>query len=288
MIDLRQGDCLEEMKKIKDESVDAVVTDPPYLYLKNQQFDSQFDENLFFSQIKRVLKKDGFIVMFGRGASFYRWNTILSNLGFVFKEEIIWEKEKNTSPFSNLLRFHETISIFTKGNGIINKVKIPYIEARENNLEGIISDIKRLRVTFKNFSELEEVEKYLESGLLVFNRKKVSKFETTAPECKSYSRCVAVARGIREGLVERDIMKEQRDYYNMQHPTQKPVRLMERLVSLVSKEEDIVLDPFMGSGSTGVACLNTNRSFIGFEIDAEYFEIAKERIYKAQHEDKGE
>ena len=288
MIDLRCGNCLEEMKKIRDESVDAVVTDPPYLYLKNQQFDKPFDEQLFFTQVKRILKKDGFIVMFGRGTSFYRWNTILSNMGFVFKEEIIWEKEKNTSPFSNLLRFHETISIFTKGNGIINKVKIPYIEARKNNLEGIISDIKRLKVTFKNFSELEEVEKYLESGLLVFNRKKVSKFEITAPECKNYSRCVAVARGIREGLVERDIMKEQRDYYNMQHPTQKPIRLMERLVQLVSKEEDVVLDPFMGSGSTGVACLNINRSFIGFEIDAEYFEIAKERIYKAQHEDKGE
>ena len=121
----------------------------------------------------------------------------------------------------------------------------------------------------------------------MFNRKKVSKFETTATECKSSSRCVAVARGMREGLVERDIMKEQRDYYNMQHPTQKPIRLMERLVSLVSKEEDIVLDPFMGSGSTGVACVNTNRNFIGIELDEKYFNIAKERIENAQHEDKG-
>ena len=64
------------------------------------------------------------------------------------------------------------------------------------------------------------------------------------------------------------------------HDTEKPVKLMEILIENSSKENDIVLDPFMGSGSTGVACVNTNRNFIGVELDENYFNIAKERINK--------
>lgn len=72
------------------------------------------------------------------------------------------------------------------------------------------------------------------------------------------------------------------------HPTQKPVALLEYLIKTYTNENDLVLDNCMGSGSTGVACVNTNRNFIGIELDQKYFEIAKERIEKAQHEDKGE
>ena len=78
-------DCLLGMKKIDSESIDCILTDPPYLYLKNQKLDRPFDEQKFFSEAKRVLKKDGFIVLFGRGTSFYRWNCILADLGFNFK-----------------------------------------------------------------------------------------------------------------------------------------------------------------------------------------------------------
>ena len=70
----------------------------------------------------------------------------------------------------------------------------------------------------------------------------------------------------------------------MQHPTQKPVRLLERLMALVTQENDSVLDPFMGSASTGVACINTDRRFIGIELDDNYFAIAKQRIETALKE----
>lgn len=72
------------------------------------------------------------------------------------------------------------------------------------------------------------------------------------------------------------------------HPTEKPVALLEYLIKTYTNENEVVLDNCMGSGSTGVACVNTNRNFIGIELDQKYFEIAKERIEKAQHEDKGE
>ena len=82
-------------------------------------------------------------------------------------------------------------------------------------------------------------------------------------------------------------MRCNREQYQYQHPTQKPIALMERLVRLVSDENNTILDPFMGGGSTGVACINTNRKFIGIELDDEYFDTAVKRVSKA-YQDKQE
>lgn len=91
---------------------------------------------------------------------------------------------------------------------------------------------------------------------------------------------------ITQGYKEKDIMRipeiiEEASIRNANHPTEKPVRLMERLIALVTDEEDLVLDTFMGSGSTGVACLNTNRRFIGMELDEVYFATAQKRMNEA-------
>jgi DNA modification methylase len=83
-----------------------------------------------------------------------------------------------------------------------------------------------------------------------------------------------------------DLIKFTRDKSKV-HPTQKPVALLEYLIKAYTNEGDVVLDNCMGSGSTGVACANLNRNFIGMELEEEYFEIAKERICKAESEDKG-
>ncbi|WP_418988191.1 DNA methyltransferase [Bacteroides heparinolyticus] len=104
------------MKRIPDASVDCILTDPPYLYLKHK-LDRPFDERRLFGEFKRVLKPKGFVVLFGRGTSFYRWNTELSNLGFDFKEEIVWDKSFTSSPLLSLSRVHETISVHTLRGG---------------------------------------------------------------------------------------------------------------------------------------------------------------------------
>ena len=139
MIKIYNCDNAELMAKLQDESIDIICIDPPYLYLKNQKLERVFDEHKFFSECKRLLTKDGFIVMFGRGVSFYRWNTILADLGFVFKEEIIWDKIYTTSPGLNLQRSHETIAIFSKGKGSINRVKIDYVEANHFDLNALLN-----------------------------------------------------------------------------------------------------------------------------------------------------
>ena len=90
-------DCLEGMKRIPDKSVDAIVTDPPYKYLKHK-LDRDWNEDVIFDEWNRVLKDDGFIVIFGRGIPFYRWNVKLNELGFNFKEEVIWNKKASSGP----------------------------------------------------------------------------------------------------------------------------------------------------------------------------------------------
>ena len=313
-------DCLEGMKRIPDASVDVILTDPPYLYLKNQKLDRPFDEDVFFSEVNRVLKKGGFIIMFGRGTSFYRWNTRLADLGFVFKEEIIWNKGYCTSPLMPISRVHETVSIHCKGKGKILKNKVPYLEAKKYDIDSVCQDINRMRTILHNPKSLKAVQDFLANNIRDtsdswhsnnlsisscitkenrcasvmrgmqdgMNEKTIirtdrqecdtfTKFGVNRGKIKSGDRCCSVMQGISAGMNEKDIIKEARDHYTAIHPTQKPVRLLERLLNLVCRDNITVLDPFSGSGSTAVACINTNRNYIGFEIDKEYYDLSIKR-----------
>ena len=383
---LYNADNKDVMSELQDESVDIILTDPPYLYLKNQKLERPFDENLFFSECKRVLAKDGFIILFGRGTSFYRWNTILADLGFEFKEEIVWDKAHNTSPLLPISRIHETVSIHTNGTNKINKVKVPYLEMKRHDIPSIIQDIKRMRTILKNTKSLNAVLDFLENNQVPvdmdglqngqvkkpiirtdFNNKtgdgltgasknkseksvtvmnaisngmnektiirtdyvepnKPRKGITAEPLIPTGDRCanamqsicfglneksiirtdryvyknksvvglkditkpdraVSVVQSVDNGMTEKTIIKEVRDHYSAIHPTQKPVRLLERLLALVipcdkNKEDIIVFDPFGGSFSTMEAVHNMQMQGISCEIDEEYFLKGKERIEK--------
>lgn len=322
-------DCQEGIKRIPDASVDCVITDPPYLYLKGQKLEREFNEFELFNQFKRVLKPDGFVVLFGRGTSFYRWNVILSQLGFFFKEEIIWAKSNITSPLLALLRVHETISISSLGKGKINRVKVPYIEAKNGNVASVLQDIKRLKVILHNPKSLKAVEDFLINNVASYNLDRVSGYNVSAqPGFKNEDRCAAVVRAMSDGCTERSIIRTDlhkderankhglhgdmkigdrscnvissmscgmneksiikivRDHYSAIHPTQKPVRLLERLLALTTQPGDVVLDPFIGSCSTAIACVNTNRKYIGFEIDKEYYDAGMNRLNKVISEPK--
>ena len=283
-ITIQKGDCCELIKKLPDGSVDAIITDPPYLYLKNQKLDKPFDEETFFSEAKRVLKRRGFVVMFGRGTAFYRWNTRLANLGFTFKEEVIWNKRLVSNMFSSLNRVHETISIYALNDGSINKVRIEYMEKRIDNMPLLVDNIKRIaRLINKPFG-LEKILNYLENEETGIDNNVKNKYKIVGEKKYNVNRTCHVIKTIKDGLRESDIISLTSNHYTMQHPTQKPVRLMERLMALVTQEGDLVLDPFMGSSSTGIACINTDRRFIGYEIDDEYFGIAKGRLEEAEKE----
>jgi len=289
MINLHHCDNLQLMPLLHKEIIDVICIDPPYLYLKGQKLERPFDENLFFSECKRLLTKDGFIVMFGRGTSFYRWNTLLDGIGFVFKEEIVWDKSYSSSPLLTLSRVHETISIFSKGEGSINRVKVPYLEMKSENVSDIIQDIKRLKSVFSNTKSLDAVLKYLQDGEITYDGDYVNSTTITGGK-RRIDRCLAVVSQIEKGLNEKSIIKEVRDHYTAIHPTQKPVRLIERLLSLVIPEkprnEITIADFFGGSMSTMEAVYNMGMNGIATEIDEEYFLLGQKRLQQHQSQTK--
>lgn len=314
MTKLYNCDNAELMAKLPNESIDVICIDPPYLYLKNQKLERAFDEPKFFRECYRLLTKKGFIIMFGRGVSFYRWNTMIAEMvvdtntgeiGYLqkdfygkiispthhksvntaFKEEIIWDKAHCTSPLMNLSRVHETISIFTKKAGTINKVKIPYLEIKGHDIDSVIGDVKRMRSILKNPKSMQAVQYFLENNRVSYGKDNVLSTSVSSI-IKTQDRCASVMSGIKNGLNEKSIINQVRDHYTAIHPTQKPVRLLERLLALVipdkPKNEIMVADFFGGSFSTMEAVFNMGMNGIACEIDKEYFEAGKKRIENLQ------
>ncbi|MGB9697737.1 MAG: DNA-methyltransferase [Ignavibacteria bacterium] len=270
------ADCLELMKQMPDNFIDVILTDPPYGYL-NHKLDPKIDFKKISDEWARILKKDAFIVMFGRGTQLYRWASYLDELGFEFKEEIIWNKNHSTSPMLPIGRVHELIVIYSGGNKKIKKVRIPYEETTDANI--IMNNFKSIIRAIKN-KEKEELIKYIQNDFIKeFNRIHKKKHGITIRNVtQDASTVVNTLEKIRFGFVEKSIITVSREHFKMEHPTQKPIRLLERLLALVSDEGDLVFDPFLGSGATAVACKRLNRNYIGSEILDDYYKIADKRI----------
>lgn len=242
-IDLIQGDCLEEMKHIPDESVDAIIADPPY-GTTACKWDSIIPFEPMWEQLKRVTKKNGAIVLFGSQP--FTSALVMSNPK-MFKYEWVWEKERPTNIFllkKQVGKVHENILVFYDKQPTYNP---------------ILEDSKQPKNNQNNKSQIGEMNKIETYG----NTK--TKISNKYNPKKRFPRSVLlINRGTRGN--------------KKFHPTQKPVALMEYLIKTYTNEGETVLDFTMGSGTTGVACKNLNRNFIGIELDKTYFEIAKKRI----------
>ena len=232
-------DCLQAMKLIPDKSVDLIICDLPYGTTKCPwDIIIPFDE--LWKQYNRVLKETGIVVLFSGGL--FTIDLINSNRKD-FKYKLIWKKNVPTGMSSakyRPMKYYEEICIFYRKNGTYN----PQMKERIGvgkacyNYDHYCGE--------SNHVEYEKIKKRYDpdfvqpSDVLEFN---------VVPN--------------RKGKV---------------HPTQKPVELLEWLIRTYSNENDTVLDNCMGSGSTGVACKNLDRNFIGIELDENYFNVAKERI----------
>lgn len=234
MIDLRQGDCLELLKGVPDNSVDLILCDLPYGTTQNK-WDSIINLDLLWQQYERVIKDNGAILLTAQTP----FDKVLgvSNLKLL-RYEWVWEKTQGTG-FLNAkkmpLKNHENVLVFYKKLPTYNPQKTkgkPYSYKKE----GISSD---------NYGDSSGTDLIVNTG---------DRHPLTVQKFKSD-----------KGL----------------HPTQKPVALMEYLIKTYTNEQDVVLDNCFGSGSTGVACVNTNRKFIGIELDKDYFAIAEQRIADA-------
>jgi len=241
MIDLRLGNCLEVMKSIPDKSIDAIVCDLPY-GTTACKWDSVIPFEPLWAEYKRIIKDNGAIVLFGQEP--FSSHLRISNLDW-YKYDWIWEKERGTG-FARAnkqpLRRHELISVFY--------FKQPKYDSQGNKLE---KPYKHCLPISKSNSDNVSGSGYDESGNRIYH-------------LYTHSKKNSIIK------IARDSTK------NSVHPTQKPVALMEYLVNTYTNESETVLDNCMGSGTTGVACKNLGRKFIGIEQDANYFEIAKKRI----------
>ena len=273
-----QEDCLKamKMKEMKTGSIDCIITDPPYQYLKHI-LDVPFDEKVFFKECFRVLKNNRCLVFFGRGESFYRWNTICNQIGFKFKEELIWFKKYSSSPFTPIGRVHETLVVLEKGKRVLNKVYIDYIDYRESleEYKALINVFKRSINFIKKANTYEEFKELKEDS---FKGERTIKHCITGNKGKSLSRKRSTVKSIIKGRKLSSILSIVREHYRFIHPTQKPVKLLKQLIQLTSEKHDIILDPFAGSGSLGVSCNSLKRKFILIERNKDFFKSMKERL----------
>jgi site-specific DNA-methyltransferase (adenine-specific) len=240
-----KGDCLELMKDIPDGSVDLILTDPPY-GTTACKWDSIIDLPLMWEQLKRIIKPNGAIVLFG-GEPF---STALrmSNIKN-YKYDWVWEKnmvsgvaQAKNKPITT----HENIIVFSDGvtvHASQSKKRMPYFP------QGLVPLNKEMK---------NRKHDHIKAGGI---GQRPSHKEVYVQENTNYPRSVLRFK------CERGL-----------HPTQKPVELLEYLVKTYTNENETVLDFTMGSGSTGVAAKNLDRSFIGIEMDEGYFKIAKDRI----------
>lgn len=301
MIELIKGDCLEEMDKLVNKSVrvDLILCDPPYGNMKGAELDGWKNSTIewdiaiepkeIFIRANKLLRENGMLILFSQEPYTSQLRTqAITNLPFCYP--MIWKKDH----FANALiskkapvSYFEDINVFCKkydtdllhplrqyskkimdfiGLGLkqINK-ELGHRRAEHFfywNTSQFKIPTEKTYMEIKDKFKINEMKDYLSYKELVeINKKFNKKFNLNGENKKS------------------NILEYKKDYGRL-HPTQKPVDLLTDLIKTYTDEGDLVLDFTMGSGSTGVACLNTNRNFIGIEKDEKYFNIAKKRIGK--------
>lgn len=245
-------DCLEGMKRISDKSIDMILCDLPYNKTANK-WDAIIPFDQLWEQYERIIKDNGAIVL--TGSQPFTTDLIMSNRK-LFRYEWIWNKNQASNFFmanKMPLKVHENILVFYKKLPTYNKQMIQRTSRRiaEQQNSGYIipaTDKKSDNYNIKAQStNSNHYDKDWKNPISILN---INQLKSNSKE--------------RYG-----------------HPTQKPVALFEHLIKTYTNEGDIVLDNCMGSGTTAVAAINTNRQFVGFEKEKEYFDVAIERIKKA-------
>lgn len=246
-IELIKGDCLEIMKNIPDNSIDMILCDLPYA-ITNLAFDKYIIPfNQLWEQYDRIIKPNGAILLFAKQP--FTTDLICSNRKR-YRYNLTWLK--------NI------------ANGFLNAKVMPL---------KVTEDI----CVFYNYKPTYNPQ--METGF----ERKVSKASSKrkCQQTEIYNKAICVKDYDSTERYPIDVLYFQTDKHRQcLHPTQKPVALLEYLIKTYSNENELILDNCMGSGSTGVACVNTNRKFIGIELDDNYFQIAQKRIDDAISEKK--
>tara|TARA_B100001093_G_scaffold211205_1_gene202708 strand:+ start:9206 stop:10096 length:891 start_codon:yes stop_codon:yes gene_type:complete len=252
-ITLLYGDCLERMKEIPDDSVELILCDLPYGTTKCK-WDTVIDIEKLWEHYKRIIKKpSGVILLFGQQpftsmlvSSNYEW----------FKYNLIWKKNKTTQfLLANYrpMKCTEDICVFSKGGAAAASRHKGNMTYNPQNL--IPVDIKKKNSKERIGKMLNQSHHLGPNNKLISNSEYSQKFTNYPTEMIEFE-------------IESDTI----------HETQKPVKLIEYLIKTYSNPGETVLDNAMGSGTTGIGCMNTDRKFIGIELKELYFKLSKQRM----------
>jgi DNA modification methylase len=302
VINLMHGDCLEMMQLIPDGSVDAIICDPPYGTMKGAALDGwegnktdwdvAIKTDAMFLECNRVLRTNGALLLFCQEP--YTSHIITSahnNLPFSYK--MTWLKDH----FANALiakkapvNYTEDICAFFKKYDTLGQHPLRDYCAKLFDFVGRSKKEIFLEMGHQgacHFMRFGTMQFQLCTSKTYYELCNIYKINFQPWFCEfdflkkvddKFKRSVARVFNLLEGNKFKSNVLEYRKDYTGHHPTQKPVKLMEDLIQTYSNPEDTILDFTMGSGTTGVACVNTGRKFIGIELDQGYFDIATQRI----------
>lgn len=295
---LIKGDCLEEMKMIPDSSVDLILCDPPYGIIKNLNiegyknadttWDDKLDMNSMFEQYNRILRPMGTIILFSQEPYTSEIRTYKSS-SIKFCYPLIWLKNHFANAFACKkapVSYFEDISVFTKlyDSQHSDKLRIyarlvfEYIGKTKREIMNVIGQSVDHFFRYDTLQHSLCTEKTYNALIETYGIDNMPGF---MPYCQLKKlQCQKTFNLPKDTKLISNVFTFNKENTRF-HPTQKPIALLESLLNIYSNDGDVVLDNTMGSGSTGVACVNTNRDFIGIELNEEYFKIAERRIYEA-------
>lgn len=281
-------DCIEGMKNnLHNEVVDLVIADPPYFKVINEKWDyiwrTEKDyldwSKEWFYEVYRVLRKGGSFYLFGYFRILSKLLPILEDLGFELRQQIIIDKgiqavsgraTKNYKMFPNVT---ESILFLTKDSKPFVK---EFLKQRQLELGLKSKEINEKLGVKSNGGGMwsiytgKNICKQLPTEEFWNKLQHILKFDL------AYNK-IAQTYNAQIGIT--DVWKDIDFYFKKRiHPTQKPLNLISRLILASSNKNDKVLDPFMGSGTTAISCINLNRHYIGFELNEKYYKLSIERV----------
>lgn len=306
---LYKGDCLIESDKIESGSVDLILTDLPYGNMNTDGgrklgingWDLAIEPKKVFDIANRILRKNGKMILFSQEPYTTKLITeAIPNIPFNYRAT--WEKDNFAVALGankNMVSFTEDILVFSKTHDTedLHPLRNYLKECKQKS--GMTN--KQFNHLFSDYTnkkgnrDRSVLEHYWAAAQFNLPTEEIYKnilqttgfFPTPYEELKEidneFKNKFASTFNLWEGRkYKSNVLKYKKDY-DGHHPTQKPVLLLEDLIKTFSNENDLVVDLTMGSGSTGVACVNTNRDFMGIELDSNYFKLAKKRIQQAQY-----
>lgn len=311
MIELIHGDCLQVMKSIPDCSIDAIITDPPYYQIKGN-FDWAYNDFSHYLEFieqcaiewKRILKQNGSLLVFGH-AKRIAYKQIIFDKYFNLENSLVWEKnecqtKRGMDGFRCFAPVTERILFYSRE---IERTGLEEIKLDINNFQSLRGYFKRVQ-EFIGTGKNTIIEQIGQKADHCFRH---SSTQWDLPTAETYAQLIAVFHidkmgGFREYESLRleyeslrrpfnniyyltDVIKHSQESHitkDFAHDTVKPIGLMYKLLETVTRENDLVLDCFMGSGTTGAAAKLSGRRFIGIELNEDFFKIASSRINEPQ------